>query len=53
VIPAARLGFAVAGFVFALGAVVLDDHRVAWGAIALLAVSLLLRLVTRRRDTSS
>ena len=49
----ARLGFAVAGFVFAIGAVVLDDHRAAWAAIGLLAASLALRLITRRRDTIS
>ncbi|HYC31486.1 MAG TPA: hypothetical protein VEB59_04310 [Gemmatimonadales bacterium] len=49
-IQAARLGSAVAGFVFAVAAVVLDDHRVGWAGIALLALSLLLRLVTRRRQ---
>ena len=49
----AQLGFAVAGFVFAIGAAVLDDHRVAWAAIGLLAASLAIRLITRRRDASS
>ena len=46
---AARRGLAVAGFVFAVAAVVLDDLRLGWAAIALLAISLVLRLVSRRR----
>ena len=50
-IQAARLGSAVAGFVFAIGAVILDDHRVAWAAIALLGISLLIRIVTRGRPS--
>lgn len=45
-----RLGFALAGFVAALFSVALDDHRVGWGAIALLAISLGLRLVPRNRE---
>jgi hypothetical protein len=44
----ARVGFAVSGFVFAVAAVVLDDRRVAWAGIGLLAVALALRLLTRR-----
>lgn len=47
---AARLGLALAGFVFAGAAVVLDDHRLGWAAIGLLAGSLVLRLVSRRRS---
>jgi uncharacterized membrane protein len=44
-----RIGLAIAGFVLALLSVALDDHRLAWAAIALLATSLLLRLVRRKR----
>ncbi len=47
-IQAARLGFAMAGLVFAVAAVILDDHRVAWAGIGLLAASLVLRLIMRR-----
>lgn len=43
-----RLGLALAGFVLALLSVTLDDRRLAWGAIALLAVSLILRLLLRK-----
>jgi hypothetical protein len=45
-----RIGFALAGFVAALLAVALDDERLAWGGIALLAVSLIIRLVLRKRS---
>ena len=45
-----RLGLAVAGFVFAVGTVVLDDLRLGWAAITLLGISLLLRIVSRRRQ---
>ena len=45
-----RIGFALAGFVAALLSVALDDDRLAWAAIALLAVSLILRLVMRKRS---
>jgi hypothetical protein len=45
-----RLGFAVTGFVFAVGTVVLDDLRLGWAAIALLGISLLLRIIARRRQ---
>jgi len=44
----ARIGLALAGFAVALLALAFDDHRVAWVAIALLAASLLIRLLTRR-----
>ena len=42
-------GLAVVGFVFAVGAVLLGDSRVTWGAIGVLAAALLLRLAARRR----
>jgi hypothetical protein len=45
-----RLGCAVAGFVLALVSVALDSHRVGWGAIALLAASLILRLLELKRQ---
>ena len=45
-----RFGFAIAGFVLALLSVALDDHRLAWAAIASLAASLLIRLVRRKRE---
>jgi uncharacterized membrane protein len=43
-----RIGLAIAGFVLALLSVALDDHRLAWAAIAVLAASLLVRLVRRK-----
>jgi Flp pilus assembly protein TadB len=46
----ARFGLVVAGFVLALLSVALDDHRLAWGAIALLTASLIIRLVLRKRE---
>jgi hypothetical protein len=45
-----RIGFALAGFVAALLSVALNDDRIAWLAIALLAVSLILRLLLRKRE---
>jgi uncharacterized membrane protein len=44
-----RIGFAIVGFVLALLSVALDDHRLGWAAIAVLAASLLIRLVRRKR----
>ena len=44
-----RMGTALAGLLAAALSVALDDHRLAWAAISLLALSLLLRLLTRRR----
>jgi uncharacterized membrane protein len=44
-----RIAFAIAGFVLALLSIARDDHRLAWAAIALLAASLLIRLVRHRR----
>jgi membrane protein implicated in regulation of membrane protease activity len=45
-----RLGFAIAGFILALLSVTLSDQRLAWAAIASLAVSLIVRLVLRKRS---
>jgi uncharacterized membrane protein YfcA len=45
-----RIASALAGFVAALLSVVLDDRRLAWAAIALLLVSLILRLILRKRE---
>jgi hypothetical protein len=45
---ALRIGLALAGFAVALLAIALEDHRVGWGAIALLLGSLILRLLQRR-----
>lgn len=45
-----RLGFAIAGFVVALLGVTQNDRRLAWAAIVLLAASLMLRLILRKRD---
>jgi hypothetical protein len=44
-----RIGFAVAGYAAAVLSIVLDDKRLAWAAIALLAVSLIVRLLMRKR----
>jgi hypothetical protein len=46
-----RIVFALAGLVAAVLSVALDDDRIAWMAIALLAVSLILRLILRKRET--
>ena len=45
-----RIASVVAGFVAALLSVALDDQRLAWMAIALLAVSLILRLILRKSE---
>ena len=44
-----RLALSLTGMVVAVVAVMLEDRRLIWGAIALLAGSLLLRVVGRRR----
>jgi hypothetical protein len=44
-----RLALSLAGMVLAVVAIMLNDRRVVWGAIALLAASLLLRVVAPRR----
>jgi hypothetical protein len=43
-----RIGLAIAGFAAAVVAVLLDQPRVVWGAIALLTGSLIVRLLQRR-----
>jgi hypothetical protein len=43
-----RLGLAIAGFAAAVLAVLLDQPRVVWSAIALLTASLIVRLLQRR-----
>ena len=43
-----RLGLAFGGFAAALLAIALEDERLGWGAIALLASSLLVRVIERR-----
>jgi len=45
----ARIVLALAGFILALVSVAYDDRRLAWGAIALLAGSFVLRLWIRKR----
>jgi uncharacterized membrane protein len=49
-LTALRMGLALAGFAAALLAVALEDRRLSWAAIALLAASLLVRLIQRRRN---
>lgn len=49
---ALRLGLSLAGFVLAVLSITLDDRRLVWGAIALLAGSLLLRILQRNQDNS-
>jgi hypothetical protein len=48
-----RLGLAFGGFAVALLAVAFEDQRLGWGAIALLAGSLLVRVIERRRRSGS
>ena len=48
-LTALRLGLALGGFVVAVLAIALEDHRVGWAAIALLLGSLFVRLIPRRR----
>jgi hypothetical protein len=44
-----RFALAIAGFALALLSIARDDHLLAWAAVALLAASLLVRLVARTR----
>jgi hypothetical protein len=44
-----RLGLSLTGMVVAIIAIMLNGRRVVWGAIVLLAASLLLRLVAANR----
>jgi hypothetical protein len=46
-----RLGLSLSGMVLAVVAIMLKDRRLVWGAIALLAASLLIRAVARRAGT--
>ena len=46
-----RIALAIAGFALALLSIARDDHRLAWTAIALLAASLLIRLLRRKRES--
>lgn len=46
-----RLVLAIAGLVFAVAGIATEDRYIVWAAIALLALSFLLRLATRRRDS--
>jgi hypothetical protein len=48
-----RLALSLAGMVAAVLAIMLNDRRMVWGAIALLAASLILRLVGRRRGAGT
>lgn len=43
-----RLALSLGGMLVAVVAIMLDDRRIVWGAIALLAASLLLRWLGRR-----
>jgi hypothetical protein len=43
-----RTGLGLAGLLVAALAVVMDDRRIGWGAIALLAASIIVRLLSRR-----
>ncbi|MBA3260266.1 MAG: hypothetical protein H0T68_12480 [Gemmatimonadales bacterium] len=47
---ALRHGLALAGFAVAAAGVALESTRLGWGAIALLAASLIVRLLGRHRD---
>jgi len=46
-----RIGFALGGFLTALLSVALNDDRIAWLAIALLLVSLILRMILGKRES--
>jgi hypothetical protein len=45
-----RLAFGFIGMLLAITALARDDKRIAWVAMIVLAVTLVLRLVARRRD---
>ena len=47
-----RLGFALAGFGAALLSVALDDRRIGWAAIALLVISLIIRILLGKQANS-
>lgn len=44
-----RLALSLSGMVVAVLAIMLDDRRLIWGAMVLLAASLLIRLLASRR----
>jgi uncharacterized membrane protein YfcA len=46
-----RIAFALGGFAAALLSVALNEDRIAWLAIALLLVSLILRMILRKRES--
>jgi hypothetical protein len=46
-----RLGLALVGFVLAFLSVALDDIRLGWVAIIVLLISVLVRLVLRKRGS--
>jgi hypothetical protein len=48
-----RVGLALAGFVLAVLSVALDDVRLAWAAISVLLLSLIARLIARKRANSN
>ena len=45
-----RLALSLSGMVLAVVAIMTNDRRVVWGAVALLAASLILRLFQRNRQ---
>ncbi|MFL5402692.1 MAG: hypothetical protein ACJ8BF_07730 [Gemmatimonadales bacterium] len=47
----ARIVFAIGGFLAAVFGVALGDRRLVWVAIVLLAISFLLRVIVRKRET--
>ena len=49
-LSALRIGLALGGFVVAVLAIALENHRVGWAAVALLLGSLIVRLLQRRRS---
>src|SRR5688572_20787527 len=45
-----RVGFALGGFVLAVLSVTLNDERLGWAAIAVLAASVIVRILMRKQD---
>ena len=48
-----KLGLSIAGLLLAVASVAFENHRLAWGAIALLVGSLIVRLLIRKRDATT
>jgi hypothetical protein len=46
-----RLGLSLTGMAVAVLSIMLKDRRLVWGAIALLAASLILRLMQRKKGS--